>query len=61
LIDVNLFFTSGGLPFQDDSTEIDDVNNGNILSFLVLFGRYGEITRVHLAKVQRSQLQDETM
>jgi hypothetical protein len=57
LIDVNLFFTSGGLPFQDDSTEIGDLNNGNILSFLVLFGRYGEIT----STFSQSQLQGETM
>ncbi|KAJ8884082.1 hypothetical protein PR048_015939 [Dryococelus australis] len=42
--------TSRGFPFQGDSTEIEDVPNGNFLGTLELLGKYNEITRDHLTK-----------
>jgi len=39
LLDVTLFLESRELPFQSNSTKIGEVNNGNFLGILDLFGR----------------------
>jgi len=61
LLDVTLFLASRGLPFQGSSTKIGEVNNGNFLGILELLGRYDEVTRDHLATVEKYQNKGESM
>lgn len=61
LLDVTLFLASRGLPFQGSSTKIGEVNNGNFLGILELLGRYDEVTRDHLAIVEKYQNKGESM
>lgn len=61
LLDVTLFLASRGLPFQGSSTKIGEVNNGNFLGILELLGRYDEVTRDHLATVEKFQNKGESM
>ncbi|XP_026818974.1 uncharacterized protein LOC113557605 [Rhopalosiphum maidis] len=61
LLDVTLFLASRGLPFQGSSTKIGEVNNGNFLGILEFFGRYDEVTRDHLATVEKYQNKGESM
>lgn len=61
LLGVTLFLASRGLPFQGSSTKIGEVNNGNFLGILELLGRYDEVTRDHLATVEKYQNKGESM
>jgi hypothetical protein len=61
LLDINLFLASRGLTFQDSNTNIGDVNNGNFLGVLKLFGHYNEVTREHLTYVQKYQCEGESV
>lgn len=61
LLDVTLFLASRGLPFQGISTKIRDVNNGNFLDILELFGNYDKIIKGHLAYVKEYQNDGESM
>jgi len=61
LLDVTWFLASRGLPFQGSSTKIGEVNNGNFLGILELLGRYDEVTRDHLATVEKYQNKGESM
>jgi len=54
-----LFLASRGLHFQGSSTKIGIVNNGNFLGILELLGRYDEVTRNHLATVEKYQNKGE--
>lgn len=54
-----LFLSSRCLTFQGETTQIEDVHNGNFLGIMEVFGKYDEVTREHLVKVQENQLKHE--
>jgi len=61
ILDVTLFLSSRGLAFQGENIKIGDCHNGNFLGILELLGKYDEVTREHLAKVEKLQLEGKSM